>query len=82
MTYSLYAFYDLKAKVYRAVFPSVSEPQALRIARTLAADKESDFGKWPEDFVVTKLGTWDDESGEFANQQPQRIAGLDRVIAT
>lgn len=61
----LCSIYDTKAEVYTAPMQFQSAAQALRSFTDAVNNKQSDFGKHPEDYVLLEIGSWDERSGEI-----------------
>ena len=62
------AVYDVKAEAYgRPIF--VTAPGlAIRAFLDEVKNPESQFGKYPGDFRLFQLGTFDDQTGDFVEQ--------------
>lgn len=65
MIINIYTIFDDKAKIYNKPFYMHNDAVALRALTDLADDPNTDVHKHPEDFVLFKLGTFDDVSGKF-----------------
>jgi hypothetical protein len=62
---SIFSVYDSKAEFY--LFPMVfkSKGEAIRSFTAAASDKETNIGKYPEDFVLFEVGTFDDSNCKY-----------------
>jgi hypothetical protein len=63
MIHVMFSVYDSKAETYQ---PPQAYPTAGMAIRSFAAgcnDPQSAFSRWPEDFVLFELGTYDDQTG-------------------
>lgn len=58
----IYSIYDAKAKIYNRPFHLINDAVANRTAIDLVSDKSTDVAKHPEDFIMFRLGTFDDVS--------------------
>jgi len=63
MKKSLFCVLDLKSQVYGNIFTSVNAATALRDFQSASNDPNSDLCKYPEDFILYELGTYDDAQG-------------------
>jgi hypothetical protein len=61
----IYTVYDSKAECYLSPFYCKSKGEALRSFAEIANDKQSQIGKYPEDFTMFELGEFDDSNAEF-----------------
>lgn len=66
MLTSMYTIYDQKAKVYNRPFHLLNDDVAMRTAQDLAADKNTDLGRHPEDFILFKIAHYDDSTATIA----------------
>lgn len=55
---------DTRAKMWYSPFPARSEAEALRMFREALSDANGLAGKYPEDFSLFVVGTWDADIGE------------------
>jgi len=60
-----FSVYDSAAKRYLQPFFAETIEVALRMFRTVVNKGEHQFNKFPEDYVLFHLGTFDGESGFF-----------------
>jgi len=65
MKLNVYVIYDSKAKVYNRPFYLLNDDIASRTASDLVTDKTNDLGRHPEDFIMFRLGSFDDQTAEF-----------------
>lgn len=80
MITEIYTIYDAKAKIFNKPFHQHNEEVALRTARTLLDDHSSDIAKHPSDFILYRLGTYDDDTGSFSlNDQPEVITAFNAL---
>lgn len=63
MIYSLYSVYDEKIMSYGPVICMDNEVNAIRAFSSVANDKSSDIGRFPDDFRLYQVGTFDSEAG-------------------
>lgn len=65
MIFNMYVIYDVKASVYNRPFYLINDAVAARVAIDLTKDAASDISRHPEDFIMFKLGTFDDQTASF-----------------
>ncbi|UDN67749.1 nonstructural protein [robinz microvirus RP_107] len=58
-----YSIFDRKAMVYHAPFFAVSDGSASRSVADLASDTNTTVGRHPGDYVLYRVGGWDDAAG-------------------
>ena len=63
MKINMYAVYDVKADVYGQIFNLVNDDVAKRVLVPTVNNPEHNYGMFPEDFYLTKIGTYDDSTG-------------------
>lgn len=61
---------DMKGLFYSAPFASINENTAARDFAAAVSDKDSQIGKFPEDFRLMKVGEFDDNTGRITNIDP------------
>jgi hypothetical protein len=70
----IYAIFDKKAEVFRFEFFSDSHGQAIRNFMTGCEDKNTEIGKYKEDFVLYYLGTISDYGKIELPEHPQELS--------
>lgn len=65
-----FSFYDTKASFFSAPFYMAHRGQAIRAAMDLGTDRSTTIGKYPSDFNLYELGTFDDATGLITPTQP------------
>lgn len=65
MILNAYTLYDAKALTYSPPFYATAHGQAVRSVMELAADKNTTVGKYPTDFILYCVGTYDDATGSL-----------------
>jgi len=68
----IYSLYDDKAKCYANIFTSANDFTALRSLAAAAQDTSSEIFRFPTDFTLYQLGTWDDSNGTITSN-PEAI---------
>jgi len=65
MVRMVFSVRDVKAGAFSLPFYQVNEGVAIRSFIAACKDMQGEIAKFPEDYELFKLGTWDDESGKF-----------------
>lgn len=68
----VYSVFDSKSRTFCNPFVSINQFTALRDFRSASNDPASDIAKYPEDFTLYQLASFDDESGLLA-PEPQAV---------
>lgn len=63
MVVKIFAVYDIKAEAYMAPFFMPATGQAVRMFKDAVNDKNTQFGKHPEDYKLVQIGEFDDNKG-------------------
>lgn len=70
MLHHMYSIYDAKACAFNVPFFFANDALAIRAAQTTIADKNTQFARYPDDFVLYKVGVFDDQTGESTGYSP------------
>jgi len=65
MKTKVFSIYDSKVKAFMSPFFMQHQGQAIRAFQGLIADKNTNVGKYPADFTLMEIGTFDEESGRL-----------------
>ena len=65
MKLAMFVIYDSKAELYNAPFLYQNDALAMRAARDLANDGQSQTSRTPEDFTLFKIGEYDDNTAQI-----------------
>lgn len=76
-----YSIYDRKALVYNAPFFSVSDGSAVRSFSDLANDLQTTVGRHPGDYVLFRVGDFDDQSGKLLPITAAHCADASALVA-
>lgn len=60
---NIYSIFDVKAKTHGAPFTVLNDDVALRVVDHFLQAPDTDYRRYPDDFVVYHLGTFDTDSG-------------------
>jgi hypothetical protein len=63
MMLKCFSIYDEKAKAFLPPFYLPQEGMAIREFASAANDPDTNIGKYPQDYTLFTLGTFDDENG-------------------
>lgn len=72
--------YDKAVNAYLPPFYARAMGEAIRSFTEACADKNSNFSKYPLDFTLMSLGTFDDSNGTFEVTEPTRVLSAPEVI--
>lgn len=90
----VFSIFDTKAGIYASPFFMLNQAMAMRGFADMAKSPDANVSKHPEDYVLYKIGEYDDETAElkatlppenlghasmFANVNGQRITDLKEV---
>ena len=74
MIWKMYSIRDAKAEIFKPPFFKSTHGEAERDYRTLCNDTQSLVNRYPEDFDLWFIGTYDDTSGKMESlATPQHI---------
>lgn len=77
---NVYAIYDIKGQCYEQPFCFPHDSAALRLLDQIVLQASSHIAKYPEDFSLYCLGTFDPVSGSFGCESPRLIISVaDRI---
>lgn len=83
MRINAYSLYDRKTLVYHNPFFALTDSAASRIVADIVGDQNTSVGRHPGDYVLYRVGTYDDGLGLMLPETPiQHVidaAGLVRV---
>lgn len=65
MLINLYAIFDVKAKLYNKPFYMVNDQVAQRACIQTLNDPTTDIAQNPEDFILYRLGTYEDTTAKI-----------------
>lgn len=76
-----YCVYDRKALIYNSPFFSVSDGAAARSFADLANDMSTTVGRHPMDYVLFRIGTFDDNSAMLLAETAVHIADANALVS-
>lgn len=65
MVNQCFAIFDSKVNAFLSPFFCRTDGQAVRFFQALVQDSSHDFGKFPEDYALFELGSFEDMEGKF-----------------
>ena len=65
MELRIYAIYDTKAAAFNTPFFAHTDELAIRSSKDVVSDKNTVYGRHPEDFVLYHVGMFSDQTGEI-----------------
>lgn len=74
MLLAICAIYDTKAQAFQPPFFARTEEVAIRWFHHQIGDIQSDLSKYPADYNLIRLGTFDDVNAKFEIETPRTIA--------
>lgn len=73
MMLHLYAVRDIKAQAFGRPFTIANNAMAFRAFVAAQQDSSSEMSKYPEDFQLYQLGSFDDQTGEIIPFNPTLV---------
>jgi hypothetical protein len=64
MLYKMYTIHDSKAEIFHPPYVKHSHGEAERDFTTAVNDERTNMNKYPEDFNLYYVGSWDDNTGK------------------
>lgn len=81
MIYQVFSILDVRVGVYNPPYFAKTDAEAERMFEATRMDRETMVAKFPNDFILVKLGQYEDVSGIFETHAPQIVEGVARVAA-
>lgn len=75
---SCFTVYDTKSCIFGNPFTSQNKMTALRDFQAAAADPQSQISKYPEDFILFEIGTFDEDKGVLNSALPINLGSADQ----
>jgi len=80
MNQNIFTIFDSKAKAYLTPFFLHADGMAIRVFTDCVNDKNHQFGKHPEDYILFNIGSWSDDKAKFKTSIPIALAtGIELV---
>lgn len=74
MKAGLFSVRDSATQVYQNIFQAHTNEAAIRSFGDLARDETTNVCKHPDDFILYRIGTWDDDTGTVTGEEPIKLA--------
>ncbi len=80
MKLNIYAIFDTASGLYLRPLFAQSDGQALRSFSDVVADADHEIGRHPEDYSISRLGIFDDNTGRLTNEDNEcLLTGFESV---
>lgn len=76
-----YSIFDQATGAYMRPFFARSDEEALREFSNLTRGTENKIADYPQDFILHRVGTWDDKDGILAGNGAEKVITALEVIA-
>ena len=70
MDKNLYTIYDKKSEIYAPPFVELTDGTAIRVVTDLLGNTNSPFYKYPDDYTLVKVGSYDELTGIPSGDTP------------
>lgn len=71
----VYSVFDIKAKQFQRPFYSLTRGTAIRDFQDAVNDPQTSLNKYPDDFTLFEIGTFDDTNGELIPHETKQAVG-------
>lgn len=82
MVSKMFAIYDLKAKNFWPPYCSVTPGVGIREFATMVKSPQTGLSKFPEDYVLYQIGTYDDAQGVVTSEVHVLLAKATEFVDT
>lgn len=79
-TQTAFAVFDVKSKLFSNVHLLQSDGVAIRSFSTACENKDTEFNKFPEDYSLYRLGTFNIETGLLESETPKQICNATEFV--
>jgi len=81
MVIQMFSVYDVKTKIFQSPFYAHNSGHAMRIMTDAVSKPDSQFGRYPEDFLLFEVGMFDDQSGlVLGSETPQQVIAVSELV--
>ena len=70
---NLYSIYDKKSDLYAPPFIELTDGTAIRACMDLLQNANMPFAKYPSDYTLMKIGSWDEVAGIPTADNPPEV---------
>ena len=82
MNQYIFTIYDTKAEAYTAPFVAKTAGIASRMFEELVNQQGHQFNKFPGDYVLYQVGSWDESNGVCTPMEPTNLGAGLQYLAT
>jgi len=82
MIYNAYALLDVKTGLYSMPWFFPHDATAFRTVNEVASSKENTVGRYPTDYVLYKVGLFDDNTGHVSPLSPVNMGTAASILAS
>lgn len=79
---NVYAVKDIKSQLFNNPFIQKSDGVAIRAFATACEDTNTDLNKYPSDFSLYHIGTYDPETGDLTQSDKKQVANASEFVAS
>lgn len=80
MILHVFSFYDSKAGYFSTPFFFPHPGQAIRTAIDLGSDTSTGPGRYPEDFTLYRIGSFNDQTAIFESEPPVSLGSVSSLM--
>ena len=77
----VYSIHDVASKAYAQPFTQQADGEAARTFTDIAIDPQSKIGKFPKDYTLWRIGTFETNSGMLKEEIPEQLMTAMEAIA-
>ena len=77
---NVYAVKDVKAQLFNNPFIQKSDGVAIRTFAAACEDSQTELNKYPSDFSLYHIGTYDPESGKIKQEDIKQVANATEFV--
>jgi len=81
MQFNAYSLLDTKSGLYSAPWFSNHDATAFRQVAELAGDRNSTVGRYPADFVLYRVGLFNDNTADLSSIVPVNLGSVSALFA-
>lgn len=78
---SMYSIFDSRSGIYNSPFVAFSDGDASRAVIRQARNPESQIAQFPEDYVLYRIGSFDERTGLLTQVTPETVARISTLVA-
>ena len=79
----LFSIYDTVTEIYEPPFVDINKGSAMRrIQDLMQSNPQSTYTKFPDNYTLMCIGTWNEKSSHIYHDSPEIVIELDQIIKT